>query len=177
MFEALLHQYPFAFFYLVFIMVILLLRLRITILELPFRKELKSRYAEKQLHEVLVLPQREQEEYRKRSKLSVIGLILTLILLGLAYYAIYIEDVTKALQICIVMICILFLQFPRIMFIIKKLKQDHFLIIVFKNKELFKVDLDTKTNTKLIFYYQIFLVLGMVAQILPCIAIFQFLTN
>ncbi|KAF1293546.1 hypothetical protein [Candidatus Enterococcus leclercqii] len=172
--EALLRQYPLGFFYICSVIVILFLRLRIEFLERPFKKEVYRRYRKKQFHELLVASQEDILKYSKYSILSVLGIVSTFLLAGTAYYFLYLEDLKNAFPILLGMLCSIYLQFPRVMYILKKIKMDHYLIVPRRNK-LFKVMLEIKKKNELTFYYQIYLTLGMVAQILPFIISFQFL--
>ena len=172
--EVLLRQHPLLFFYICSIIFILFLRLRIEFLEWPFKKEVRRRYHEKQFHELLVASQEDKLKYSKYSILSVLGAIIALLLLGIAKYFLYLEDARRVMQLLVGMICSIFLQLPRIMYIFKKIKKDHYLIVPRRNK-LFKMKLDTRNKNKLTFYYQIFITLVMVTQILPLIASFRFL--
>lgn len=171
---ALLRQYPLFFFYICSVIVILFLRLRIEFLERPFKKEVYRRYRKKQFHELQVASQEDILKYSKYSIFSLLGIVSTFLLTGTAYYFLYLEDVKIVLQISIGIFCSIYLQFPRVMYILKKIKKDHYLIVPRRNK-LFKVKLDTKKKKKLTFSYQIYLTLGMVAQIFPLITSFRFL--
>lgn len=171
---ALLRQYPLFFFYICSVIVILFLRLRIEFLERPFKKEVYRRYRKKQFHELQVASQEDILKYSKYSILSVLGAVSTFLLTSTAYYFLYLEDLKNAFPILLGMLCSLYLQFPRVMYILKKIKMDHYLIVPRRNK-LFKVMLEIKKKNELTFYYQIYLTLGMVAQILPLIISFQFL--